>query len=116
MPEFPNWAAAVTLAQLMHHTSGIPEYEGLLVKRGFQVSDRSTEDQALQALAAVPKLNFTPGSQFGYSDSNYLLLGEIIHRVSGEPLPRFLSAQIVGPLGLGIVMDPAGQIPHKAIS
>jgi CubicO group peptidase (beta-lactamase class C family) len=116
MPEFPNWAAAVTLAQLMHDTSGIPEYEGLLVKRGFQVSDRTTEDQALQALAAVPKLNFTPGSQFAYSDSNYLLFGEIVHRVSGEPLPRFLSAQIFGPLGLGIVMDPVGQIPHKAIS
>jgi CubicO group peptidase (beta-lactamase class C family) len=116
MPELPNWATTVTLAQLIHHTSGIPEYEGLLVKRGFQISDRTTEDQALQALAAVPKLNFEPGSQFGYSDSNYLLLGEIVHRVSGEPLPQFLNAEIFSPLGLGMVMDPVGQIPHKAVA
>jgi CubicO group peptidase (beta-lactamase class C family) len=116
MPEFPKWAATVTIAELIHQTSGIPEYEGLLVKRGFQITDRTTEDQALQALAAVPQLNFKPGSQFGYSDSNYLLLGEIVHRVSGEPLPQFLSTEIFGPLGLGMVLDPVGQIPHKAVS
>jgi CubicO group peptidase (beta-lactamase class C family) len=116
MPDFPEWATTVTLAQLIHQTSGIPEYEGLLVNRGFQISDRTTEDQALQTLAAVPKLNFKPGSQFGYSDSNYLLLGEVVHRASGQPLPQFLSAQIFGPLGLGMVMDPVGQIPHKAVS
>jgi CubicO group peptidase (beta-lactamase class C family) len=116
MPELPGWAATVTLAQLIHQTSGIPEYEGLLVKRGFAVSDRTTEEQALQTLAAVPHLNFKPGSQFGYSDSNYLLLGEIVHRVSGQPLPKFLTAEIFGPLGLGMVMDPVGQLPHKAVS
>jgi CubicO group peptidase (beta-lactamase class C family) len=116
MAEFPKWADTVTITQLIHQTSGIPEYEGLLVKRGFQLTDHTTQDQALQAVAAVPQLNFKPGSQFGYSDSNYLLLGEIVHRVSGQPLPQFLSAEIFGPLGLGMVMDPVGQIPHKAVS
>jgi CubicO group peptidase (beta-lactamase class C family) len=116
MPEFPNWATTVTITQLIHQTSGIPEYEGLLVKRGFQLTDRTTQDQALQAVAALPQLMFKPGSQFGYSDSNYLLLGEIVQRVSGEPLPQFLSAEIFGPLGLGMVMDPVGQVPHKAVS
>lgn len=115
MPDFPKWAATVTIDQLIHQTSGIPEYEGLLVKQGFAVSDRTTQEQALQAVAAVPQLNFKPGSQFRYSDSNYLLLGEIAHRVSGEPLPQFLSAQIFGPLGLGMVMDPVGDVPHKAV-
>ncbi|WAC93945.1 serine hydrolase domain-containing protein [Mycobacterium sp. Aquia_213] len=116
MPDFPKWAATVTIAQLIHHTSGIPEYEGLLVKQGFAVSDRTTQDQALQAVAALPQLNFKPGTQFRYSDSNYLLLGEIVHRVSGVPLPQFLSAEIFGPLGVGMVMDPVGEVPHKAVS
>ncbi|ORX01993.1 hypothetical protein AWC29_22230 [Mycobacterium triplex] len=116
LPEFPNWAGTVTIAQLIHQTSGIPEYEGLLVKQGFAVSDRTTQEQALQAVAAVGQLNFKPGSQFRYSDSNYLLLGEIVHRVSGQPLPQFLSAEIFGPLGLGMVLDPVGEVPHKAVS
>lgn len=116
LPEFPKWAATVTITQLIHQTSGIPEYEGLLVKQGFAVSDRTTQEQALQAVAAVPKLNYQPGSQFRYSDSNYLLLGEIVHRVSGTPLPQFLSTEIFGPLGLGMVMDPVGNVPHKAVA
>ncbi len=116
LPEFPKWAATVTVAELIHQTSGIPEYEGLLGSRGFQFSDRTTQDQALQALAAVANLHFKPGTQFAYSGSNYLLLGEIVHRVSGDPLPQFLSANIFRPLDLAMVMDPVGQIPHKAVS
>ena len=116
LPEFPKWAATVTVAELIHQTSGIPEYEGLLGSQGFQFSDRTTQDQALQALAAVANLQFKPGTQFAYSGSNYLLLGEIVHRVSGEPLPQFLSANIFRPLDLAMVMDPVGQIPHKAVS
>jgi CubicO group peptidase (beta-lactamase class C family) len=116
LPEFPKWAATVTITQLIHQTSGIPEYEGLLVKRGFGIGDRTTQDQALQAVAAVPELFFKPGSKFAYSDSNYLLLGEIVHRVSGQPLPQFLGAEVFGPLDLGMVMDPVGAVPHKAVA
>jgi CubicO group peptidase (beta-lactamase class C family) len=116
LPEFPKWAGTVTVTELIHQTSGIPEYEGLLGSQGFGFSDRTTQDQALQALAAVPKLNFNPGTQFAYSGSNYLLLGEIVHRISRWPLPQFLSANIFRPLDVGMVMDPVGQIPHKAVS
>jgi CubicO group peptidase (beta-lactamase class C family) len=115
MPEFPKWAATVTITQLLHQTTSIPEYEALLESRGYQVSDRTTEGQALQALASVPKLEFQPGTQFGYSNSNYLLLGEIVQRVSHEPLPQFLDEQIFHPLDLAMVMDPVGKIPHKAV-
>jgi CubicO group peptidase (beta-lactamase class C family) len=116
VPELPTWASTVTVGQLMHHTSGIPEYVGLLEAQGFQLADRTTEDQALQSLVGVPKLEFQPGSQFEYSNSNYLLLGEIVHRVAREPLPRFLSERIFQPLGLLMVLDPTGPIPDKAVA
>jgi CubicO group peptidase (beta-lactamase class C family) len=116
MPELPEWASTVTLTQLIHQTSGIPEYEGLLQSRGYQISDHTTQSQALQAVGAVPALNFKPGTRFAYSGSNYLLLAEVVRRVSVVPLPQFLSAQIFGPLGLAMVMDPVGTIPHKAVS
>lgn len=112
---FPSWAATVSVAQLMHQTSGIPDYPELLGERGFQFTDRTTEDQALQTLAAVPHLNSKPGEKFAYSNSNYLLLGEIVHRISGTPLPQFLSDNIFRPLDLTMVMDPIAQVPHKAI-
>lgn len=116
VPGLPPWAATVTVTQLIHQTTGIPEYEGLLTSRGYQTTDRTTQEQALQALAAVPDLDFAPGTQFAYSNSNYLLLGEIVRRVSGVPLPQFLSAQIFSPLGLAMVMDPVGEVPGKAVS
>jgi len=116
VPELPTWATTVTVGQLMHQTSGIPEYVGLLEAQGFELSDRTSEEEALQALAGVPKLEFQPGSQFEYSNSNYLLLGEIVRRVSREPLPQLLSEQIFQPLALTMVVDPTGPIPDKAIA
>lgn len=116
LPELPAWAAAVNVGQLMHQTSGIPEYVGLLEAQGFQIGDRTTEDQALRALVGVPKLGFQPGSQFEYSNSNYLLLGEVVRRIARKPLAQFLADQIFQPLGLAMVLDPTGPIPDKAVS
>ncbi|MCB0935525.1 MAG: beta-lactamase family protein [Mycobacterium sp.] len=112
----PPWAATVTVGQLIHQTSGIPDYGELLAAAGYEDHDRTTQSQALQELAAVPRLEFTPGSRFEYSNSNYLLLGEIVQRASGTPLPHFLSEEIFQPLGLAMVMDPVGTIPNRAVS
>lgn len=116
LTEFPAWASTVTVTELIHQTSGIPEYEALLNSQGFQAGDRTTQDQALKAVAAVPQLAFPPGSRFAYSGSNYLLLGEVIRRASGQPLPDFLNANIFRPLELAMAMEPVGQILHKAVS
>lgn len=116
MPEMPPWAANVTLSQLMHHTSGIPDYTGLIQEQGYSYTDRTTQAQALQALAAAPELVFKPGTRYEYSNSNYLLLGEVVHRVAGKSLPDYLSTEIFQPLGLTMVMDPVATIPNKALS
>ena len=63
VPGLPEWAETVTLAQLMHQTSGIPDYIGLLEDEGYAYSDRTTQEQALQVLAKVPELQFEPGAQ-----------------------------------------------------
>ena len=115
MPELPPWAGTVNLGQLMHQTSGIPDYLKLL-EAHFKANERTTQEQAVQALTAVTTLEFPPGSRFEYSNSNYLLLGEIVRRASGENLPLYSTAHIFQPLSLGMVMDPVGQIPNKAIS
>jgi len=87
LPEFTD--SAVTLRHLLTHTSGI--------RPGLERTDWSGYDEGVRrALAEVP-LNH-PGAVFRYSDVNYLLLGEIVRRTSGQPLDVFAKKNIFIPL------------------
>jgi CubicO group peptidase (beta-lactamase class C family) len=112
----PAWGGRVSIAELVHHTSGIPDYVELLIDRGYGPADRVTQVQAIRAVAAAPQLGFDPGSRWQYSNSNYLLLGQIVERVSGETLPQFLKTRIFAPLDVDMIMDPVSAIPQKAVS
>src|SRR5688500_10772708 len=103
--DLPAWADEVTIRQLMHHTSDRPEYIGLLIEDGYGCEDRTTQEDALDALRRVEELDFEPGSEFEYSNSNYHLLGEVVARIAGESLPAFLDERVFTPLGLEMVMD-----------
>lgn len=112
----PAWAGQVSVAQLMHHTSGIPDYVELLEDRGFTLQERTTQEQAVRVVAGAGTPRFPPGSRFEYSNSNYLLLAEVVRHASGKALPVFLRERVFTPLGLGMVMDPVTPIPAKATS
>lgn len=116
VPGLPGWSRTVTISELMHQTSGIPDYVGLLYDAGYQDGDRTTNADALKALAGVRDLEFEPGTRWNYSNSNYLLLGAVVEAVSGESLPDFLSAEIFNPLGLDMVLDPTRPVPTLAVS
>ncbi len=117
VPGLPDWAETVTVEQLIHQTSGIPDYIGLLEDAGYAYTDPTTQQQAVEVLAKVPELQFEPGSVFDYSNSNYLLLAEIVQQVSGQPLPAFLSAAVFTPLDLGMTMEakvlPGSALPYE---
>ena len=116
VPGMPGWADRVTLAQLMHHSSGIPDYFGDLAQKGWEQATLKQQD-ALAKISAVRKLRFQPGTKWEYSNSNYLLLGVVIERVSGQPLGTFLKEKIFDPLQLRMVADPGQQmIPGGARS
>jgi CubicO group peptidase (beta-lactamase class C family) len=112
----PAWADTVSVDQLLHQTSGIPEYFQLLTDGGHEPTDQVSQEQTLQVLATVDRLEFAPGSRWEYSNSNYVLLADVVHEVSGEPLPAFLSSRIFQPLRLNMVMDPEPANPQKALS
>ena len=111
----PPWAGTITVAQLMHQTSGIPDYLGLLEDEGYTLADRTTNADAVRALAAVDELNFEPGTAFEYSNSNYVLLAEVVRHVAGQPLPDVLAARIFWPLELAMVLDPAQPVADAAV-
>ena len=116
LPALPGWATDTTLRQLMHHTSGIPDYIGLLLDDGVELTGTSTDSDALEALSAVTELDFEPGTEWAYSNSNYFLLGQVVFAVGGVPLDEFLDTEVFGPLGLEMVMDPVAALPGKAVS
>ena len=115
IPGLPAWSRTVTVGQLIHQTSGIPDYVGLLYDAGYEDGDRTTNADALNAIAEVTDLEFEPGTQWDYSNSNYLLLGQVVEAASGQSLSEFLRAEIFTPLGLDMVLDPARPVPTLAV-
>jgi CubicO group peptidase (beta-lactamase class C family) len=120
-PEFPDYAKTITIRELLHHTSGLPDYEQLLVgkvdKNYFRSSKSPpaahefTAAEALHKLSRQEKLRFSPGDKFEYSNSGYVVLGQIIERVTGERFAEFLREAIFDPVGMHdtLVVDERGQ-------
>jgi uncharacterized protein YbbC (DUF1343 family)/CubicO group peptidase (beta-lactamase class C family) len=82
----------ITIRRLLTHTAG-------LVAIPTSGSVNGGFPRAAAALAKLP-LDFPPGSGFQYSDTGFLLLGEVVRRVSGLPLDRYLDKTVYKPLGL----------------
>ncbi len=113
LPELPPATRAVTIRHLLNHTSGLVDYEDLIPEtRTAQLADRDV----LALVASKDSLYFPAGTQYRYSNSGYVLLGMIVARASGMPLPAFLRAGIFTPLGMtATVMHVEGSdtVPHR---
>jgi len=100
VPEMPKYDETVTIRHLIHHTSGIREYEALVFFGGLG-TDRALSSKAiLNMLARQKNINFKPGSKYQYSNSGYHLIGIIVERVSGKSLRAFAEENIFKPLGM----------------
>ncbi|HEY3252188.1 MAG TPA: serine hydrolase domain-containing protein [Ignavibacteria bacterium] len=99
----PDTWGSITLRHLLNHTSGIRDYigdfPGYPVIQGRDRKQEYTEAQIIHMAADAP-LNFAAGERWAYSNMNFVLLGFIIHKVSGKPLPEFINERIFSPLGM----------------
>lgn len=101
VPELPGCCDAVTIRHLIHHTGGIRGYLGLLWLAGLDEDCYHSEEDVIKHLLVRQKsLNFKPGERYQYSNSGYLLLAEIVHRVSGMSFREFAQKNILDPLGM----------------
>lgn len=103
LEQCPDSWQTITLRQLLHHTSGIPDYENALDTGSAKDYDALMRDDAADAAierARGRPLDFPPGTKFKYSNTAYLILGLIIERVSGAPYETYLRQRIFTPLGL----------------
>jgi CubicO group peptidase (beta-lactamase class C family) len=120
-PEFPPYGKSITVRNLLNHTSGLPDYEDILMK---QFPD-TPEEKIPQILdAGVPKLleqqtggKFAPGSKWEYSNSGYAVLAMIVEKVSGKSFGQFLQERIFTPLKITNTLayeKGKNEVPHRA--
>jgi uncharacterized protein YbbC (DUF1343 family)/CubicO group peptidase (beta-lactamase class C family) len=93
IPEFSGQGKEkITIQQLLTHTSGLRP--GIAVRPAWSGSDRAIR------MAGAETVQWSPGSAFGYSDIDFLLLAEVVRRVSGRSFEEFVRTEIFEPLNM----------------
>lgn len=105
-------AGEVTIRELLSHTSGYEDYapQDYLIP---EWTHAITPEQILDRWAKKP-LNFDPGTQWQYSNTNFVLAGEILEKVSGQGLLPFLKQHFFDPLGMKSAGDCEVHDPDDA--
>ena len=99
LPELRDYGTPIRVANLLNHSSGLRNHMALAA---FQPGDHLPgNDEALALVYRQSALNFAPGTRHQYESPNYVLLAEIVSRVSGKPYEEFLRERIFEPLGMG---------------
>ena len=115
-PDLPRWAKAITVEDLLHHTSSLPEYFAIYEKlrpraKGFYNKALKKPDHwyptmpnrkkkelsnknVLEWLATKKRMK-APDTEFGYSNSGYVVLAELVERVAQEPFGKFVMEKVI---------------------
>ncbi len=102
-PDFPEYGRAITIRNILNHTSGLPDYEDLMPPRNasLPVEQVQIKDaEVLELLKREPAGKFAPGTKWAYSNSGYVLLGLVVEKISGRPFAEFLRDRIFIPLNM----------------
>ncbi|HKH97547.1 MAG TPA: serine hydrolase domain-containing protein [Candidatus Sulfotelmatobacter sp.] len=120
-PEFPAYGKAITVRNLLNHTSGLEDYGEILMK---QYPDTPPEKVPQILDAGVLKLleqqtsgRFAPGTKWEYSNSGYAMLAMIVEKVSGKSFGQFLQERIFTPLKMKNTLayeKGKDEVPHRA--
>ena len=114
-PAAPDAWDAITVRNLLQHTSGIPNVTDFKEFREIKFLP-TTRDELLARFSDKP-LEFAPGDKWSYSNSNFLVLTAIIEEVSGQDYGSFVKANIFEPLGMSdTAVDVASDIVKKRVS
>jgi CubicO group peptidase (beta-lactamase class C family) len=100
--EAPAAWKPVLIKNLLSHTSGLAEYESeerIGPKGAFYSRLDFTEDELVTKIEALP-IEAAPGDKWDYRNTNYVLLGVLIHKITGKPYYEFLDERIFKPLGM----------------
>ena len=99
----PDMWKPITIDQLIHHTSGIPDYEEPLELGSPKYNAFMTQPGAMAQIvndARSKPLDFKPGTKFNYSNTAYNILSYVVERAAGEPFAKYVTSTILKPAGM----------------
>lgn len=97
---FPFYGDTIRVKHLIHHTSGLRDYTGLMYLCGLEDDYQYTSIDLYQLTIRQKELDFKPGTQFSYSNTGYFLLSKIVESVTGATLNEYAQANLFTPLGM----------------
>jgi CubicO group peptidase (beta-lactamase class C family) len=120
-PDFPAYGKAITIGQLLNHTSGLIDYEDIMSKQYAGISDdkipQIRDAGVLDLLKQQTSTKFRPGTRWAYSNSGYVVLAMVVEKRSGIKFGDFLRQRIFTPLKMtGTIAYEKGrnEVTHRA--
>ena len=100
LPDLPDFGEKITIRNMLHHTSGLRSFHALLSLAGWRFDDSRDNDDLDRFMKKQQDLNFKPGNEFGYSNTNYMLMVNIIEKVTKTKFTQWMKESIFEPLGM----------------
>lgn len=98
IPELPFYGDTIRLKHCAQHTSGLRDCYGLLMFSDLEHDSLLTAEKALNVILNQPTSSFRPGKNYDYNNSGFVLMAEVIKRVSGLDFPDFMKERVFKPL------------------
>ncbi|MBC6456646.1 beta-lactamase family protein [Actinomadura sp. HBU206391] len=89
----------ITVRQLLKHTSGLPDYTRYMPD-GFEIQHTYSTPREQLDMALAHEASFAPGARWEYSNTNYVLAGLIVQKVTGRPISEEITKRIIDRIGL----------------
>ena len=100
IPELPEFDHTVTLRHLVNHTSGYREFLNLMAMTGQNMSQNLSQEKVIELVQNQPELQNEPGAEFNYNNTGYVLMTEVIERVTETDFPTWMKKNVFEPIGM----------------
>jgi len=100
LPELPDFGETITIRHMLHHTSGLRSLHAMLELAGWRGDDSRTNEDLNRFMLNQRDLNFKPGDEYAYCNTGYMLMVNIIEKVTGEKFPAWMKYTVFEPLGM----------------
>ena len=117
IPEFPDFGELITIKHLLNHTNGLREIYNLLPITGWSGDNKLLRSEILNSLKRQKKLQVSPGEEFNYNNSAFILLADIVERKTDSKFPDWMKKNVFEPLGMKdsyVRSDPSQIIPNAS--
>jgi CubicO group peptidase (beta-lactamase class C family) len=117
IPEFPDFGEVITLRNLLTHTNGLREVYNLLPISGWSGEDKLLRSEILNTLLRQKELQASPGEEFNYNNSAFIILAAIVERKTDSKFPDWMKKNVFEPLGMKdsyVRADPSQIIPNAS--